>query len=129
MKPSDTKIAFIGLGLMGVPMAKNLLKAGYQIAGFDLSKEVAAKFSDDKGFQFVSTPEQAIEDANITIFMLPDSSIIDAVLWGSNGSAGIASKLSKNSYLKGPRLTLRQSQLPAKDVRYTQACTLIAARS
>ena len=99
MKSSDTKIAFIGLGLMGVPMAKNLLKAGYQIAGFDLSKEVAAKFSDDKGFQFVSTPEQAIEDANITILMLPDSSIIDAVLWGSNGSAGIASKLSKNSYL------------------------------
>ena len=99
MKSSDTKIAFIGLGLMGVPMAKNLLKAGYQIAGFDLSKEVAAKFSDDKGLQFVSTPEQAIEDANITILMLPDSSIIDAVLWGSNGSEGIASKLSKNSYL------------------------------
>ena len=99
MKSSDIKIAFIGLGLMGVPMAKNLLKAGYQIAGFDLSKEVAAKFSDDKGFQFVSTPEQAIEAANITILMLPDSSIIDAVLWGSNGSAGIASKLSKNSYL------------------------------
>ncbi len=99
MKSSDTKIAFIGLGLMGVPMAKNLLKAGYQIAGFDLSKEVAAKFSDDKGFQFASTPEQAIEDANITILMLPDSSIIDAVLWGGNGSTGIASKLSKNSYL------------------------------
>ena len=99
MKPSDTKIAFIGLGLMGVPMAKNLLKAGYQIAGFDLSQEVAAKFSDDKGFQFVSTPEQAIDGAKITILMLPDSSIIDALLWGSNGSAGIASKLSKNSYL------------------------------
>jgi len=99
MKSSDTKIAFIGLGLMGVPMAKNLLKAGYQITGFDLSKEVAAKFSDNKGFQFASTPEQAIEGANITILMLPDSSIIDAVLWGNNGSAGIASKLSKNSYL------------------------------
>ena len=45
MKPSDTKIAFVGLGLMGVPMAKNLLKAGFQIAGFDLNKEVAEKFS------------------------------------------------------------------------------------
>lgn len=99
MKPSDTKIAFVGLGLMGVPMAKNLLKAGYQIVGFDLNKEVAAKFSGDKGFQFVSSPEQAIEDANITILMLPDSSIIDSVLWGNDGSKGIASKLSKNSYL------------------------------
>jgi 3-hydroxyisobutyrate dehydrogenase len=99
MKPSDTKIAFVGLGLMGVPMAKNLLKAGYQIVGFDLNKEVAAKFSGDKGFQFVSSPEQAIEDTNITILMLPDSSIIDSVLWGNDRSKGIASKLSKNSYL------------------------------
>ena len=48
MQASDTKIAFVGLGLMGVPMAKNLLKAGYQVAGFDLNLEVAAKFSDDK---------------------------------------------------------------------------------
>ena len=99
MKPSDTKIAFIGLGLMGVPIAKNLLNAGYQMVGFDLNNEVVAKFSDDKGFRFVATPEQAIEDANITILMLPDSSIIDSVLWGNDGSTGIASKLSKNSYL------------------------------
>ncbi len=99
MQASDTKIAFVGLGLMGVPMAKNLLKAGYQIAGFDLNQEVAAKFLDDKGFQFVSSPEQAIQDANLTILMLPDSTIIDALLWGSNGSAGIATLLRKNSYL------------------------------
>ena len=99
MKPADTKIAFVGLGLMGVPMAKNLLNAGYQLIGFDLNTEVAAKFSNDKGFQFVSSPEQAIQNANVTILMLPDSSIIDAVLWGSAESAGIASKLSKNSYL------------------------------
>ena len=99
MQASDTKIAFVGLGLMGVPMAKNLLKAGYQIAGFDLNPEVAAKFLDDKGFQFVSSPVQAIQDANLTILMLPDSTIIDALLWGSNGSAGIATELRKNSYL------------------------------
>ena len=99
MQASDTKIAFVGLGLMGVPMAKNLLKAGYQIAGFDLNQEVAAKFLDDKGFQFVSSPVQAIQDANLTILMLPDSTIVDALLWGSNGSAGIAAELRKNSYL------------------------------
>jgi 3-hydroxyisobutyrate dehydrogenase len=99
MQASDTKIAFVGLGLMGVPMAKNLLKAGYQLAGFDLNPEVAAKFLDDKGFQFVSSPAQAIQDANLTILMLPDSTIVDALLWGSNGSAGIATQLRKNSYL------------------------------
>ena len=99
MQASDTKIAFVGLGLMGVPMAKNLLKAGYQIAGFDLNQEVAVKFSGEKGFQFVSSPEQAIQDANLTILMLPDSAIIDTLLWGSNGSEGIATQLRKNSYL------------------------------
>jgi len=99
MQASDTKIAFVGLGLMGVPMAKNLLKAGYQLAGFDLNPEVAAKFLDEKGFQFVSSPAQAIQDANLTILMLPDSTIVDALLWGSNGSAGIATQLRKNSYL------------------------------
>ena len=99
MQASDTKIAFVGLGLMGVPMAKNLLKAGYQIAGFDLNQEVAVKFSGEKGFQFASSPEQAIQDANLTILMLPDSAIIDTLLWGSNGSAGIATQLRKNSYL------------------------------
>lgn len=99
MKPSDTKIAFVGLGLMGVPMAKNLLKAGYQVIGFDLNTEVAVKFLDNTGFQFVSSPELAIQNANVTILMLPDSSIIDAVLWGGNGAVGIASKLNENSYL------------------------------
>jgi 3-hydroxyisobutyrate dehydrogenase len=99
MQVSDTKIAFVGLGLMGVPMAKNLLKAGYQVTGFDLNQAVAAKFLDDKGFQFVASPAQAIQEANVTILMLPDSSIIDALLWGSNGSAGVATQLNKNSYL------------------------------
>ena len=99
MQASDTKIAFVGLGLMGVPMAKNLLKAGYQLAGFDLNPEVAAKFLDEKGFQFVSSPAQAIQDVNLTILMLPDSTVVDALLWGSNGSAGIATQLRKNSYL------------------------------
>ena len=99
MKPADTKVAFVGLGLMGVPMAKNLLKAGYKLAGFDLNKDVAAKFADDKGFQFASSPEQAIQDADLTILMLPDSTIIDSLLWGNAGQAGIADKLPKNSYL------------------------------
>jgi 3-hydroxyisobutyrate dehydrogenase len=84
---------------MGVPMAKNLLKAGYQVIGFDLNTEVAVKFLDNTGFQFVSSPELAIQNANVTILMLPDSSIIDAVLWGGNGAVGIASKLNENSYL------------------------------
>lgn len=99
MKASETRIAFVGLGLMGVPMAKNLLKSGYTVAGFDLNKDVAEKFSDDQGFTFALTPADAIKGANATILMLPDSKIIDALLWGSNDIPAIADGLVKGSYL------------------------------
>lgn len=99
MKPADTKIAFIGLGLMGVPMAHNLLKAGYHLKGFDLNSQVAEKFSSIAGFELVSSPAKAIEGSDVTILMLPDSAIIDAMLWGSNGQPGIASQFKSGSYL------------------------------
>lgn len=99
MKPADTKVAFIGLGLMGLPMVKNLLKAGYLVNGFDLNKEVAKQLTADQGFVFAASPEEAIKGANITILMLPDSSIIDSLLWGTAGSTGIATRLAANSIL------------------------------
>jgi len=99
MNPTETKVAFIGLGLMGVPMAHNLLKAGYQIKGFDLNPNVAEKFSEVSGFQFESSPAKAVEGADIIILMLPDSSIIDAMLWGANGQSGVSGNLKSGSYL------------------------------
>lgn len=99
MNPTETKISFIGLGLMGVPMAHNLLKAGYQIKGFDLNPNVGEKFAGVAGFQLASSPAKAIEGSDVTIFMLPDSSIIDAMLWGINGQPGVAGDLKAGSYL------------------------------
>lgn len=99
MNPKETKIAFIGLGLMGVPMAHNLLKAGYLVKGFDLNPNVGEKFSDVSGFQLASSPTEAIDGSDVTILMLPDSSIIDAMLWGANGQPGIAGNLKVASYL------------------------------
>ncbi len=99
MNPAETKIAFIGLGLMGVPMAQNLLKVGYQLKGFDLNPNVGEKFSGHAGFQLDSSPAEAVEGSDFTILMLPDSAIIDAMLWGSNGKPGVAEGLKKGSYL------------------------------
>ena len=45
------KIGFIGLGNMGLPMARNLLKAGHQVTGFDLSAQACASLVDDGGSQ------------------------------------------------------------------------------
>ena len=99
MSPTTTKIAFIGLGLMGVPMAHNLLRAGYQVKGFDLNPNVVEKFIGMTNFQLATSQAAAIEGADVTILMLPDSSIIDAMLWGGNGQAGVASELKAGSYL------------------------------
>lgn len=102
MTPALTKIAFIGLGLMGVPMAHHLLKAGYQIRGYDLQPATAAKFSDFIGFELCSSASEAVMNADVTILMLPDSHIIDAILWGeSSGSdqIGIGEQLKVGSYL------------------------------
>jgi len=99
MKPLDTHIAFIGLGLMGVPMVNNLLKAGFTVTGFDLNSAVAEKFSEQKNFKFSKTAIEAVSDAEVTILMLPDSSIIDGVIWGNAGQEGISAHLKKGSLL------------------------------
>jgi 3-hydroxyisobutyrate dehydrogenase len=99
MKPLDTHIAFIGLGLMGVPMVNNLLKAGFTVTGFDLNSAVAEKFTEQKNFKFSKTAIDAVSDAEVTILMLPDSSIIDGVIWGNAGQEGISAHLKKGSLL------------------------------
>lgn len=99
MKSLDTRIAFIGLGLMGVPMVNNLLKAGLTVTGFDLNSVVAEKFSGQKNFKFSSTAVEAVSDVAVTILMLPDSSIIDGVIWGNAKQEGIAAHLKKGSLL------------------------------
>ena len=99
MKSLDTRIAFIGLGLMGVPMVNNLLKARFTVTGFDLNSAVAEKFSEQKNFKFSKTAIEAVSDAEVTILMLPDSSIIDSVIWGNAGQEGISAHLKKGSLL------------------------------
>ncbi len=78
------KIGFIGLGIMGKPMSKNLLKAGYQLVVCDLVKaavdEVAAA-----GAQAAATPKEVAARTEIIITMLPNSPHVKQVLLGENG--------------------------------------------
>ncbi len=64
------RIGFIGLGNMGLPMAKNLAAAGHQLIGFDVSPIT----SDD--FQIASTAAEAAQNAEIVITMLPNGEIL-----------------------------------------------------
>ncbi|MBB3524012.1 3-hydroxyisobutyrate dehydrogenase [Rhizobium sp. 268] len=64
------RIAFIGLGNMGGPMAANLVKSGHEVLGFDLAASVL-KAAEAGGVKPASHASQAVKDAEIVITMLP----------------------------------------------------------
>lgn len=78
------KIGFIGLGIMGKPMSKNLLKAGYDLIVVDRNQsavdEVVAA-----GAKSASTAKAVAEQADIIITMLPNSPHVKEVVLGENG--------------------------------------------
>jgi 3-hydroxyisobutyrate dehydrogenase len=64
------RIAFIGLGNMGGPMAANLVKAGHSVTGFDLSRASCDQARSD-GLSIASSTVDAVRDAEIVVSMLP----------------------------------------------------------
>ncbi|HAT2612248.1 TPA: 2-hydroxy-3-oxopropionate reductase [Kluyvera intermedia] len=79
------KLGFIGLGIMGTPMALNLAKAGH-----DLHVATIGPVSEDLlklGVVNVETARQVTEKSDIVFIMVPDTPHVDAVLFGENGCA------------------------------------------
>lgn len=77
------KIGFIGLGIMGRPMAKHLIKAGYPL--LILSKSNAAGELQKEGATVFEHPSQLAAEADIVITMLPDSPEVEAIVLGEKG--------------------------------------------
>ena len=86
-------VAFIGLGNMGGPMAKNLLKADWAVTAFDLSESA---LSDVVAAGAVAAPSahDATSDANVVVSMLPAGKHVKSVMLGD---AGIFSRLPKGA--------------------------------
>jgi 2-hydroxy-3-oxopropionate reductase len=78
------KIGFIGLGIMGKPMAKNLLKAGYDLIVCDIVKASVNELQ-KAGAQVAETPKEVALQADIIITMLPNGPQVKQVVLGSNG--------------------------------------------
>ncbi|MDM0023235.1 3-hydroxyisobutyrate dehydrogenase [Variovorax saccharolyticus] len=78
------KIAFIGLGNMGGPMALNLQKAGHTLSAFDLSAEACRKFAAE-GLAVAASAAAAVEGAEVVISMLPASAHVEGLYLGSDG--------------------------------------------
>ena len=78
------KIGFIGLGIMGKPMAKNLLKAGFSLTVYDIVHE-AMKDVVEAGAQPGSSSKDVAAKSEIVITMLPNSPEVKDVVLGKNG--------------------------------------------
>jgi 2-hydroxy-3-oxopropionate reductase len=77
------KVGFIGLGIMGKPMAKHLVKAGYQLSVLETNK--AAKELVDEGARSFKTSREVAENSDVVITMLPDSPQVEQVVLGPQG--------------------------------------------
>lgn len=78
------KIGFIGLGIMGKPMSKNLLKAGYSLIVLDRNTAVLDELL-SAGATVAATPKALAEQCDIIITMLPNSPHVKEVVLGENG--------------------------------------------
>jgi 2-hydroxy-3-oxopropionate reductase len=78
------KIGFIGLGIMGKPMSKNLIKAGYQLIVSDFNKNAVSEL-EQLGAEVAATPKEIAEKSDIVITMLPNSPNVKQVALGENG--------------------------------------------
>jgi 2-hydroxy-3-oxopropionate reductase len=77
-------IGFIGLGIMGKPMARNLIKAGYSLVVHNRSRGPVDEL-EKEGAQAGSSPKDVAQRSDVVITMLPDSPDVEAVVLGKDG--------------------------------------------
>ena len=78
-------VHFIGVGAMGGPMAQRLLEGGHTVRVFDTSQDRVDEFSAKHGSQTAGTVAQLGLDADFVVMILPNSSVVEQVLFGADG--------------------------------------------
>jgi 3-hydroxyisobutyrate dehydrogenase len=117
------RVAFAGLGIMGGPMAANLVGAGFDVAVYTRTWEKAERFASDHGARAAATPAEAAEGADAFVSIVPDAPEVEAVLLGDDGatrtlpetalvvemstisptaSRGIAERVAPRPYVEAP---------------------------
>jgi 3-hydroxyisobutyrate dehydrogenase len=86
-----TRIGFIGMGTMGLPMARNLVKKGFAVTAYDLNAE-AVKAAAAAGMTAAASAAEVVATADIVITMLPSSPHVEAVYAGDGGVLAAARK-------------------------------------
>ena len=81
---NTTKVGWIGLGKMGIPMTQQLVKAGYPVTVYNRSKDKEASLK-SQGVSTSSTPAALIEQSEVVIIMVTDDKAIRDIFTGENG--------------------------------------------
>lgn len=110
MKP---KVGLIGLGLMGLPMGRNLLKAGFALTVWNRTRSKAEQL-EKEGAQTANSPREVAADSDVTFTIVSDPPALEQVLWGEQGAlAGLR---------KGSVLIDSSTVSPVLARRVSQAC-------
>ncbi|WP_049934366.1 NAD(P)-dependent oxidoreductase [Halalkalicoccus jeotgali] len=83
---TDKTVGFVGLGIMGLPMAKNLLDAGYQVVGYNRSEAPVEELVEDGG-EDGGSPAGVAERSDVVLLCLPDSPDVENVVLGESEEA------------------------------------------
>ena len=79
------KLGFLGLGLMGYPMARNLLRAGHEVAVWSNTTAKAQKLADTEKGKFCATPKEVAENADVLFVCVGDTQMAKEVILGAGG--------------------------------------------
>jgi 2-hydroxy-3-oxopropionate reductase len=117
-KEKTMKIGFIGVGIMGAPMAVHLLEGGHEVAVYDVGairQEVL-----DKGAKKVGSSKEAATFGDVIIVMVPDTPHVAAVLFGGNGVA--------EADLKGKTVVDMSSIAPVETKEFAKKINALGAQ-
>jgi 3-hydroxyisobutyrate dehydrogenase-like beta-hydroxyacid dehydrogenase len=81
------RIAFCGLGIMGGPMAAQLVQAGFEVAVHTRTREKAERFAAQHVARAAATPAEAAEGATAFVSIVPDAPQVEEILFGKHGAA------------------------------------------
>ena len=80
MPDLKVNVAFIGTGLMGLPMVKNLSKGDYSISAFNRTLSKMDELKSIKNINICSSLDEALKDAKVIITSLPDDSAVEKII-------------------------------------------------
>ena len=116
-------VAFIGLGTMGLVMARNIIEGGHQVTGYDTDADAVANHVANGGSE-ASSPANAADGAEIIITMLPVGEVVKRVLFDASGvveAAGVGSLVIDMSTINPVETDEIRNGLASKEVRMIDA--------